>query len=187
MAAPPDEVDFSDFARYPPSNDEPAAFAAHAVRKGDGLLGVFAVQIPAEPLNELMHFTQGMGETGETYLVGSDGLMRSQSRFTDEPTLLATRVENASVRDGLKGQTGAYIVPDYRGIPVLSVFSPVDFGGQKWVLLAEIDEAEVLRRDRLWIVIAVAMIAGLRRQGSDFSRIEFTSGRDPGPELRIAS
>ena len=36
-----------------------------------------------------MHFTQGMGETGETYLVGPDGLMRSQSRFTDEPTLLA--------------------------------------------------------------------------------------------------
>jgi methyl-accepting chemotaxis protein len=59
------------------------------VRKGDELLGVFAVQIPPEPLNELMHFT------GETSFVGCDGLMRSQSRFTDDPTLLATRVENA--------------------------------------------------------------------------------------------
>jgi methyl-accepting chemotaxis protein len=91
------------------------------------------------------------------------------------------------VRDGLKGQTGAYFVPDYRGIPVLSVFAPVDFGGQKWVLLAEIDEAEVLRRDRLWIAIAAAMIAGLAAAGLGLLAHKFTSGRDPGPELRIAS
>ncbi len=71
-------------------------------------IGVFAVQIPAEPLNALMHFTPGIGESGETYLVGSDGLMRSQSRFSDEPTLLATKVENASVRDGLRQERRLY-------------------------------------------------------------------------------
>jgi methyl-accepting chemotaxis protein len=134
MTAPNDEVDFSDFARYRPSNDEPAAFAAYAVRKGDEVVGVFAVQIPAEPLNELMQFTHNMGQTGETYLVGPDGLMRSQSRFIKEPTLLRTKVENASVRDGLKSESGAHIVPDYRGIPVLSVYSPVDVGGRNGCL-----------------------------------------------------
>jgi len=188
ITAPNDEVDLSDFARYPPSNDEPAAFAAHAVKKGDEVIGVFAVQIPAEPLNELMHFTQGMGETGETYLVGPDGLMRSQSRFIKDPTLLRTKVENASVRDGLKGESGAHVVPDYRGIPVLSVFSPVDFGGQKWVLLAEIDEAEALRRSRPWIVIAIAVIAGLAAAGLALVVHKLTSSkRQPQIESAAAS
>ena len=141
----PGAVAFSDFGRYPPSDDAPAAFAARAVVKDGKAIGVFAVQIPAEPLNELMHFTAGMGESGETYLVGPDGLMRSQSRFTTKPTVLEVKVDNHSVKDGQSGMSGKYVVADYRGIPVLSVFAPVDFGGQPFVLLAEIEEAEVLR------------------------------------------
>jgi hypothetical protein len=113
------------------------------------------------PLNELMHFTAGMGATGETYLVGSDRLMRSQSRFINAPTLLATKVDNASVRDASKGQSGAHIVSDYRGIRVLSVYAPVDFGGQPWILLAEIDEAKVLEARKPWIAIAAGGLTGL--------------------------
>lgn len=161
MANPSDAVDFSDFARYPPSNDDPAAFAGHAIVKDGAVIGVFAVQIPAEPLNELMHFTAGMGDTGETYLVGPDALMRSQSRFIASPTLLETKVDNASVREGVMGKSGAHAVRDYRGIPVLSVYAPVSFGGQPWILLAEIDEAEVLSEQRPWTAIAAGGIAGL--------------------------
>jgi methyl-accepting chemotaxis protein len=161
MAQPAGAVVFSDFARYPPSNDEPAAFAAHAVRKGNAVVGVFAVQIPAEPLNELMHFTSGMGTSGETYLVGPDGMMRSQSRFTPVPTLLTVKVDNASVADALNGGSGMRRVRDYRGIPVLSVYAPVDFGGQPWILLSEIDETEALAERKPWIAIAAGGIAGL--------------------------
>ncbi|MBQ0818169.1 MAG: cache domain-containing protein, partial [Methyloceanibacter sp.] len=125
------------------------------------VIGVFAVQIAAEPLNELMHFTGGMGGTGETYLVGADGLMRSQSRFSTSPTLLETKVDNASVREGATGKSGAHIVRDYRGTSVLSVYAPVDFGGQPWILLAEIDQAEVLKRRSPWVAIAAGGIAGL--------------------------
>jgi methyl-accepting chemotaxis protein len=161
VANPAEAVTFSDFARYAPSNNDPAAFAGHAIEKDGKVIGVFAVQIPAEPLNDLMHFTAGMGATGETYLVGRDGLMRSQSRFTTTPTLLETKVDNASVKDGESGKTGAHIVADYRGIPVLSVYAPVDFGGQPFVLLAEIDEAEALSGMRAWIVPAAAALSGL--------------------------
>ncbi len=161
VADPAEAVTFSDFASYAPSNGDPAAFAGHAVLKDGKVIGVFAVQIPAEPLNELMHFTAGMGETGETYLVGKDAMMRSQSRFIATPTLLATKVDNDSVKDGEKGKSGAQIVADYRGIPVLSVYAPVDFGGQPWVLLAEIDEAEVLSEVRPAMVVAAALLSAL--------------------------
>ena len=80
--------------------------------------------------------------------------MRSQSRFTDARTLLETKVDNQAVQDGKTGKSGARVVADYRGIPtVLSVYAPVDFGGQPYVLLAEIDEAEVLNEAKSWIVI----------------------------------
>jgi methyl-accepting chemotaxis protein len=161
VAAGRETVTFSDFARYPPSGNAPAAFAAHAIEKDGKVIGVFAVQIPAEPLNQLMRFTAGMGNSGETYLVGSDGLMRSQSRFSETPTLLETKVDSPAVRDGQGGKSGARVVADYRGIPVLSVYSPVDFGGQPFVLLAEIDKAEVLAEVRPWTVLAAALLSGL--------------------------
>jgi methyl-accepting chemotaxis protein len=161
VANPAEAVTFSDFARYPPSDNAPAAFAGHAIQKDGRVIGVFAVQIPSEPLNELMHFTAGMGATGETYLVGPDQFMRSQSRFTTTPTLLETKVDNASVRDGENGNSGAHIVADYRGIPVLSVYAPLDFGGQPFVLLAEIDEAEILGEVKPWLVYAAAALSAL--------------------------
>ena len=181
--ADPGAVAFSDFGRYPPSDDAPAAFAARAVVKDGKAIGVFAVQIPAEPLNELMHFTAGMGESGETYLVGPDGLMRSQSRFTTKPTVLAVKVDNHSVQDGQSGMSGKYVVADYRGIPVLSVFAPVDFGGQPFVLLAEIEEAEVLRESRGWIVFAAAALSALVAALAALLlyALIFASGREAAP------
>ena len=162
---PSASVDFSDFARYAPSGDDPAAFAAHAITKGGQVIGVFAVQIPAEPLNELMQFTAGMGKTGETYLVGPDGLMRSQSRFIEKPTLLEVEVDNLSIHEGRAGKSGARIVEDYRGIDVLSVYAPVNFGGQRWILLAEIDKEEAVGTERSWIAIAAGILAGLLAMG----------------------
>jgi methyl-accepting chemotaxis protein len=65
------------------------------------------------------------------------------------------------VRDGEAGKSGAHIVANYRGIPVLSVYAPVDFGGQPFVLLAEIDKAEVLAETKPWLVYAAAAVSGL--------------------------
>jgi len=165
ISNPSAAVDFSDFVPYGPSNSEPAAFAAHAIIKDGELLGAFAVQIPSEPLNDLMHFTAGMGGTGETYLVGADGLMRSQSRFISSPTLLKVKVDNASIRDGIRGRQGSRVVLDYRGTPVLSVYAPVDFGGQKWILLSEIDQAEVLEQRGRWPSLALGGLAGFMAIG----------------------
>ncbi|MGI9384159.1 MAG: cache domain-containing protein [Methyloligellaceae bacterium] len=150
----------SDYERYAPSKDAPALFAGCAIRTKDGdVAGIFAVQLPADPINAILRFTGGMGKTGETYIVGNDETMRSQSRFSTESTLLKTKVATASVSQGLAGFRGNHVIPDYRGVPVLSVFSPVDFGGPPWVLLAEIDEAEVLARMKLWPAIVAALIA----------------------------
>ena len=91
--------------------------------------------------------------------------MRSQSRFIETPTLLEVKVDNASVQDGMAGQSGARIVKDYRGIAVLSVYAPVNFGGQPWILLAEIDREEAITMKRPWTAAAVGILAGLLAMG----------------------
>ena len=63
VANPAEAVTISDFAHYPPSDNAPAGFAGHAIEKDGKVIGVFAVQIPAEPLNALMRFTAGMGRS----------------------------------------------------------------------------------------------------------------------------
>lgn len=138
-------VAFTDLARYAPSAEEPAMFAATAIRGHDGvLLGVLAVQLPIERIREIMQFTAGMGESGETYLVGEDGLMRSDSRFSETSTILSTAVDTETVARALRGESGVDVTDDYRGIPVLSAYSPIDRNGHRWAVMAEIDRAEVL-------------------------------------------
>jgi len=139
-----DQVAFEDFSNYQPSNDDPAAFIGSRIYSGDEWIGVYAVQIPAQPINHIMQFSSGMGETGETYLVGDDGLMRSDSRFFSESTILKTTVASPSVAKALSGEVGIDIVDDYRGIPVYSAYQPFDFEGTRWAVLAEQDVAEVV-------------------------------------------
>ena len=107
-------------------------------------MGVLVFQMPIGRINDIMQQQEGMGESGETYIVGADGFMRSDSRFSEESTILKTQVSGATVDKGLAGERGVEIVLDYRGIPVMSAYTPVEFFGTKWVVLAEIDEAEVL-------------------------------------------
>ncbi|MBB4266330.1 methyl-accepting chemotaxis protein [Roseospira visakhapatnamensis] len=138
-------VAFQDFAPYAPSNNAPASFIARAVTAGDGtLLGVLAFQMPIGRINGVMQIAAGMGDTGEAYLVGEDALMRSDSRFSEESTILSRTVNTAPVREALTGVSGVMIADDYRGRPVVSAFAPVTVHGARWVVLVEADVAEVL-------------------------------------------
>jgi len=85
----------------------------------------------------------GLGKTGETYLVGNNYLMRSNSRFK-ENAIYATKVTSQSVLNAFNGKTGYDIVKDYRDISCLSSYSKVNIEGLHWVILAEIDEKEAM-------------------------------------------
>jgi methyl-accepting chemotaxis protein len=137
------EVAFSDFARYAPSNDDPAIFAARLMFDAQGQrLGVLALQLPSDTIGEIMLFTAGMGESGETYLVGPDLLMRSTSRFSEQSTILETTVDTETVHRALEGERGVDYTPDYRGVEVLSAYDYIDIDGIRWAVMAEIDTAE---------------------------------------------
>ena len=74
----------SDFSNYAPSNGDPAGFIALPLTTNSGISVVVALQLSIEKISELMQQRAGMGETGESYLIGSDLLMRSNSFLDPE-------------------------------------------------------------------------------------------------------
>ncbi len=136
---------FFDFRPYAPSHGAPASFIAKAVRDAEGkVAGVLAFQMPIDRINAVMQISAGMGESGEAYIVGSDNLMRSDSRFSEESTILKTKIEGETVRLALEGKSGVQEVLDYRGVPVLSAYGPLAFQGTNFAVLAEVDVEEAL-------------------------------------------
>ncbi len=150
IAAQEGRAALSDMAPYAPSAGAPAQFAAAPIKQGGRVVGVVAVQISNDAINAVMTERSGLGETGETYLVGPDMLMRSDSYLDPENhTIVASfknpskgRAETEATRLALAGETGADVIMDYNGNPVLSAFAPLKVGGVTWAILAEIDVAE---------------------------------------------
>ncbi len=168
---------FTDFQPYAPSNGEPAAFVAQPIVNGGRVELVLALQLSLDAINTMMQQRDGMGQTGETYLVGPDKRMRSDSFLDPEGhtvqasfagTIGANGCDTEAVNEALAGQTGAKIITDYNGNPVLSAYTPLQVGDVTWVLLAEIDEAEAFaaRQAIVWMTlvvlgVAVAVTAGV--------------------------
>jgi PAS domain S-box-containing protein len=157
---------FVDFEAYEPSNLEPAAFLSRRITKSGRTIGVIALQMPIGRIREIMQTTAGMGDTGETYIVGPDYLMRSDSRFSEDTSILKTEVRTEAVERALNGETGSLTISDYRGEPVLSAFRPFGFLGADWVMLAEQDVAEVqspideMLVSIVFISVTIALIIG---------------------------
>ncbi len=140
----------SDVKPYTPSNNIPAQFIAAPIKENGKVIGVVAVQISIDAVNEIMGERNGLGKTGETYLVGSDYLMRSDSFLDPEHhSVIASfadtskgRVKTAASESVINGQTGERVINNYNGNPVCSAYTPVKIGDVTWGLLAEIDIAE---------------------------------------------
>ncbi len=166
-------IGFADFEPYAPSNDAPAAFLAEPVIANERVQMVVAIQVSIDDINKIMTQRQGMGETGETYLVGPNNLMRSDSYL--DPTnrsVLASfanpnkgKVDTEATREALAGKSGTRGLLDYNGKPVLSSFTPVTILGTTWALMAEIDEAEafaaVTNLQRVMMIIGVIVIIAI--------------------------
>jgi methyl-accepting chemotaxis protein len=143
---------FADFKLYAPSNNYPAAFVAQPVVKDGKVELIVVLKLSIRKINEVMQQRSGMGETGESYLVGSDNLMRSDSVFDKTHKVKASfenpkigSVKTKALIEALAGNSGAISIDNYRGVPVLSSYTQLRVFNTTWALIAEIDEEEALQ------------------------------------------
>ena len=140
-----------DFSWYEPS-DQPAAFIATPLIDSSGkYLGSAAFQISLDDLDSVTHSRNGMGNTGDTYIVGYDKRMRSNSYIDPEfrsvaasfaGTVEENGVNTVAVSEAIEGRKGARVIMGYNDNPVISVYSPLEIPGLQWVLIAEINAEE---------------------------------------------
>jgi len=90
-------------------------------------IGVLVAQFPISTLNNIMTERAGLGETGETYLIGMDGKMRSDSYLDPENhSVLASfrnpkegSVDTVVVQEASKGIANTKMIENYKGNSVL--------------------------------------------------------------------
>ena len=147
------EVAISDFEPYAPSKGEPAAFMVTPVIREGKWIGSVGLQVSLNAINSVMQDRSGMGKTGETYLVGPDKRMRSDSYLDKQGhslkasfagTIEKNGVDTEGSRAALSGKAESRVIMDYNGNPVLSSYAPVKVANDlNWAIMAEIDLAEV--------------------------------------------
>jgi class 3 adenylate cyclase len=167
-AAVSDYVTLEDFEHYPPAEGAPEAFIASPIIYQARHVGelVFALQVDAidRIMTDDRHWTEaGLGDTGQSYLVGSDYLMRSNDRWLLEnpqrywemlraeklpedtvkrierlnTTILQREVKTPAVEAALQGKSGTAVIQGLSGQQVTSSYSPLSIQGLKWVLVTE--------------------------------------------------
>lgn len=144
---------------YSLSLGEMTIVASAPVRDQGEISGVIAGRADLTGLNQIMIERAGLGDTGETYLVGSNHRLLTYLRRPGYPipdTYIRTKGTDAAVdeeqqgSDTYEGYAGATVIGVYDWIPQLKV-----------ALIAEQEEAEALRPTRVALMImgAVAVLA----------------------------
>ncbi len=163
---------FADFAPYAPDNNKPAAFIALPHGDKEGIKIIIALRLSLKRINRIMQERQGMGDTGETYLVGPDKRMRSDSYLDKEGhsvaasfagTVKENGVDTEAVRLALEGKEGHKILRSYTGDLVLCAYAPVNVYGTTWALVSQINKSEVYAPIRSLIkkIVIISSVAAL--------------------------
>ena len=170
-----DEVILTDFERYAPAYAVPTPWVVTPIGDETGIHGALALQLSLDRFNDVMTANrewedEGLGKTGETYLVGSDRLMRSVSReLLQNPekyvkdvvangtpaadaqrqvdvqgSVLLQPVRTAAVEAAFSGGKGVSTEKSYLGPVALHAYDRVRLPGLDWVIVASIDRSEAL-------------------------------------------
>lgn len=167
------ETFLEDFKPYTPSYEGPASFIATPIFDQGTKIGILIFQMPIDTINQIMTYNQqwkstGMGNSGESYIIGDDYKTRSISRFliedktkylsalanagTPSDVLNTIKIKNTNIglqsvnskgaQSAISGQAGEAIFEGYLKTPVLSSYTPLNIKGLKWALLTEINQQE---------------------------------------------
>ncbi|MDP3848498.1 MAG: methyl-accepting chemotaxis protein [Pseudomonas sp.] len=150
---------------YNELSKEPTQYLAAPIMADGELIMTLVLELPIAPLNTVMQTRQGLGDKGETYLVGSDSRLRSDSvRFPERQVardLQASESLQASAISGaLNGQQGRISEAGLDGNLALKVFLPLEFDGNHWALIAEMDQDQAFApvRRLMWQMLLLGLL-----------------------------
>lgn len=186
------EVVLVDFSPYIPARGLPVLWAATAVRAGGEVVGALATPVPNDALVAIVTAggdweALGLGDTGEVYIVGPDGLLRSEARlWLEDPdaylraiedagypeetidtvrlfgtTVLVQPVDTDAVTAAQRGDPYQGTGDNYLDRRTRTVAGPFDSGGLGWIVVTEAETAEIFAPLRSYLIrlLIVAALA----------------------------
>jgi len=166
-------VKLIDFEPYDPSYHAPASFIAAPIYEGDEKIGILVFQMPINKINQILTGNNswrddGLGDSGETFMVGGDFRLRSITRplienadrhlrtleklqydssvlrqiKKMETSILLEEIRQESTSLALRGQTGTRIENNASGIELLCSYAPLEISDVNWVIMSSMTEAE---------------------------------------------
>ena len=164
----------TDFAPYGPRRGAEAAFIAHPITDNDGKqLGVLALQLSPELVTRIVDSRQGMGETGESYLLGVNAQTGNYELRSNLKTMgdgryvvgysLTTPLEYWRHAHSAGEAGGKGVFKDSVGKSVLVAYNKLSLAGLDWYLISKIDEYEVTGPVRAiyWTIGSIAAALAL--------------------------
>ncbi|MDH4077125.1 MAG: adenylate/guanylate cyclase domain-containing protein [Acidimicrobiia bacterium] len=172
----PGSTQLVDFAPYAPIADRPLAFVASPViEPGGGLVGYVVGALSTTAFDSILTADEqwtDLGDTGETYLAGQEGTMRTIARpfveqrraFLAEPdadsgttsnltddqrrrmtatgTTALVQTVNRRVLAAASNGPGVTATVNYQGLDVVTSFRPLQIDGVDWVVFTDVGADE---------------------------------------------
>jgi len=159
---------FSDLEVYPSSGKKITGMIAQPMFDKEGkTIGIIVIQITMDQLNSITQDEVGLGETGVSYVIGEDLILRSLTRFNENPAILHKKMKNDATRRWIEarrqvlygqdikneryldGKVSTY--PNDKNIWVYGIYrnlSALDELGIHWAVFEEIDQTEAFAYTR---------------------------------------
>lgn len=154
-----DRITLFDLTQHNPSHEITIGFITQ-------IQGGFLIALAEESeIQGILLERTGLGQTGESYIVGDDFKLRTKSRFLRDSPKNVT-VKSDGVLRALNNEPGEDLIYDYRGTQVFSSYEKIELSGLRWVILTEINHQEALfpleeLKNNLMIMILVIIFAVL--------------------------
>ncbi|BBP46967.1 hypothetical protein THMIRHAS_23400 [Thiosulfatimonas sediminis] len=165
-----EQTGFIDFSHSLASGDAPVAFMVVPVVFEQKAIGLLVVEFNYQQLNAIMSDRSGMSASSDTFIIGADGLMRTDSSRDPEHSVLHSfdptsnmAPEHHAYALALQNQHGIQAGTSFKNAHMLSAFTPVKIEDTDWVLIAEMSTEEAfesssaLQQLSLWM-LAIGLI-----------------------------
>ncbi len=154
---------FADFSPYAAAGGTPLAFVAAPVfDQTKTKVGVIAIALDATRVGKVISYRQGLGQTGDTIIVGLDGLARSDSSFTKDSDVLQPTIFDDTIKAAVTGIPGDTSSSNFRGADVIAAAAPSDVTGNlSWAVVAVMDRAEIFAPVGALTTMMIAIGGGL--------------------------
>lgn len=171
-------ITITDYQFYEPSNSKPIACIAAPIYNKDEKIGVIIFKMPPTKIDSITSNSGKweslkLGNSGDVVIVGSDYKMRNTNRFWSSETdskileaksgILLKEGKTEGTMSLMQGITSTEQYIDYRGIPTIATFTPLEIDGLKWGIVVKEDQSEAFKasnslKEFIIIIVIISMV-----------------------------